>query len=107
MSIPEPCFPENTREDCFRAVKGAIEAPEKPVEPLRDVQTAFLRRLQNVVIIASLLPDLRGHAVEALRGLLRARQRHVGNRPSDPAVAILEGMDGDKPEMRDRRLENR
>jgi hypothetical protein len=46
-------------------------------------------------------------AVEAVRAPLRSRQRHVGEGPVDPAVAVVERIDGHKPEMRLRRLEHR
>jgi hypothetical protein len=49
---------------------------------------------------------LRGHAVETLRAFLRARKRHIGNRTRDPAVAVVEGMNGDKPEMGNSGLED-
>lgn len=48
----------------------------------------------------SLQAYLRGHAVKALRAFFRTRQGHIGNRPGDPAVAVLKGMDRHKPEVR-------
>src|SRR5947207_12389980 len=67
---------------------------------------AFLRCLQDVVIIIPLQLYLRGHAVEALRTMLCPSQGHIGNRSCDTSIAIFEWMDGDKPEMRNRRLDD-
>src|SRR5690606_12273233 len=40
--------------------------------------------------------------VEALAAAFRSGKRHVADGARDAAVAILEGMDGDEPQMRDR-----
>ena len=67
---------------------------------------ALLRCLQDVVIIIPLQLYLRGHAVEALRTMLGPSERHIGNRSCDASIAIFEWMDGDKPEMSNRRLDD-
>ena len=72
LNAPWPCFSQNAPSPArlpafFRAVEGAVETAEKPFQPGRDIEVAFLGRFENVVIVASLQPDLRGHAVEALR----------------------------------------
>jgi hypothetical protein len=51
--------------------------------------------------------DLRGHAVEAFWASLGASQRQVGDGTGNPSVAILKGMDGHEPEMRQRGFEHR
>ena len=80
-------------------VDGAAQAAEEPFHPGRDVHRPLLRLLQDVVIGVALLPDLRRHAVEALRAVFRARQSHVGDGARDAAVAVIERVDGHEPEM--------
>ena len=69
-------------------------------------RVALLRRFKNVVVIVALLPDLRRHAVEALRAFFGPRQRHVRDGARDAPVAVVEGVDGDKPEVRERGFED-
>ena len=87
----------------FRAIEGAIEAVQKPFHPGRNIEVAFLRRFQNVVVGVALLPDLRGHAVEALRAVFRAREGHIGDGARDASVAVIERVDGHEPQMGERR----
>lgn len=51
--------------------------------------------------------DLVREAIEALRAAIRARQQHVADRSADAAVAIIEWMDRDKPEVREPGLDER
>src|ERR1700709_1306483 len=41
-----------------------------------------------------------------MRTVLRSRERPIGNRTSDPTVAIVERRNGDKPQMGNSRLEH-
>src|ERR1700722_19592696 len=107
MLLPEPRFLEHTRQDRLGSVKGAIETAKKPLQPWGDVEVILLRRFKDVVVGASLLPDLRRHAVEALRALFGTRERHVGDGARDTAIAIVERMDGEEPQMSDAGLEDR
>ncbi len=43
----------------------------------------------------------RSYGPEAVVGAIGLRKRHVANRPSDAAVAVFEGVDGDEPEVCD------
>ena len=81
-------------------------AAEKPFQPYGDVEMALLRGFQDVVVGVALLPELRGHAVEALRALFRTRERHVRDGARHVPVAVIERMDGDESQMRQRRLQN-
>ena len=63
--------------------------------------------LQDVVIFLVLQPDLRRHAVEALRAVLRAGQRHISDSARDAAVAVFKRVDGDEPEMREAGFQDR
>ena len=97
--LPEARLGDHARERRLCAVDRARQAAEKPLHPRRDVHRALLRLFEDAVVVAPLLPDLRRHAVEPLRAALRSRQRHIGNRPRDPSVAVVERMDRDEPEM--------
>ncbi len=66
----------------------------------------FWVRSRIVVIVVPLQPDLGGHAVEAFRALLGASQGQVGDRAGDPPIAVVEGVDGHEPEMRQGGLEH-
>src|SRR3546814_13537137 len=83
-----------------------VQAVEKPLPPRRYVEGALLRALEQVVIDLPLLPYLRRHAVETLWALVRARQAHVRDGARDPAVPILERVDGHEPQMVEPGLED-
>ena len=99
-----PC--EDAAEGVFGAVDGPLQAGEKPFQPRRHIEVALLRCFEHVVIGLALLADLRRHAVEALRAFFRTGQRHVGDRARDAAVAVVEGVDRDEPEMREAGLQH-
>ena len=52
------------------------------------------------------MTDLRRHAVEALSTVFRARELPVSDRARDPAVAVVERVDRDKPQVSKRSFEN-
>src|SRR6266566_2934513 len=105
--FPECRLLQDVTDDRLSAVEGATKTTEKPVQPIGDVERATLGSLKDVVVGFALLSDLRGHAVEALRALLRPRERQIGDRTRDSSVAVLERMDGHKPQMRKRGLDDR
>ena len=98
-TLPKPVLVQHRVKGCPGAVNGPFQAIQKPVHPYGNVHRALLGRFQYFVIVCALLPDLRRHAVEALRALFGTGQRHVGNGPGDPPVAVFKRMDGDKPEV--------
>ena len=78
------------------------EAGKIPFKPRGDIQGATLTGLENVVIGISFTLDLRGHAVEALRAVFRAREDHIGDGAGDAPVAVVKWMDRQEPEMCER-----
>src|SRR5438067_193556 len=56
------------RQRCVRGTRETIPSTG-------HVQRSLLRRLENGVAVVPLVTDLCGHAVEALRAVLRARER--------------------------------
>lgn len=86
MRFPETRLPQNADERRFRAVKRAVKAPKKPLQPLRNIKAVPLRLLQHVVVGFPLRRDLRRHAVEALHALFRARQPYQGILSTKPHV---------------------
>jgi hypothetical protein len=71
--------------------------------PRGDVEPALLRALEQGVIVVAFVPDLPGHAVEALSGAFRAGESHVGDRARDATVAVVERMDRHDPQVRQTR----
>ncbi len=59
----------------------------------------MLRLFEDVVVPGALVADLGGHAVEALRAAFGSGKGHVGDGAGDAAVAVVEGVDGDEPEV--------
>src|SRR5882672_8672134 len=104
MLLPEVCLLKHSRQGLFGAVECTIKTAEKPFEPRRDIKPAFLRCFKHVVIGFALKADLRGHAVKALRTFFRASKRHIGNGACDAAVTVVEWVNGDEPQMRQRGL---
>src|SRR3546814_8655141 len=72
--LPKPRLAHDAGEDDLGAVEGAVEAADEPQQPGRNVEVTLLSRFQHVVIGFALGADLRGHAVEALRGSLRSEE---------------------------------
>ncbi len=58
-----------------------------------------MRPLQHVVIRVALALDLRRQAVEALRAAVGAREDQIPERTRNPAVAVVERMERDEPQM--------
>ena len=65
-----------------------------------------MRSLEDVVVLLLVLVDLRRDIVESEFALLAARQQHIGEDARHASVAILEGMNADKPKMGNRRANN-
>jgi hypothetical protein len=89
------------------AIEGPPQAAEKPLHPRRHIERPLLGALEDVVVLLSLDADLRRHAVKALRTLLRARQLPVRDRARDAPVAVIKRVDGHKPQMGQRRPQDR
>ena len=95
--LPKARLFENGCEYGLGAAKSAIEAIKKPFQPWGDVKIGLLRSFKDIIVRVSLLPDLGRHAVVALRTILRAGERHIGNRTGDAAIPVIERVDGDEP----------
>ena len=83
-------------------VEAAVEAGDEPADPIGDVATTELGGFELGVVITTLGGELAGEAVKAVRDSIAFGQSHVSYGAADTTVAIVEGMDGDKPEMGDR-----
>src|SRR5436190_15524747 len=100
MLFPKTRLAEDVGENCVRPFERTIQTGEEPLQPGGDIKIALLRFFQDLVVPVSLLTNLRRHAVEALRRILGACERHVGDGTRDAPVAVIEGMDGYEPQMR-------
>ena len=90
-AFPEPGLREHGGQRRPRRVDRPAETGEKPRDPVGDVGRAPLRAFQDVVVGGALGPNLRRHAVEALRASLRTGQGHVGHGAGDAAVPVPDG----------------
>src|SRR5262245_19414931 len=98
---------DHTGERRLRSFDRSGQATEEPLHPRRNLHRRLLRPLENAVVLAALFADLRRHAVEPLRTSFRSGERHVGDRPGNPAVAIVEWMNRHEPEMRESGFQHR
>jgi hypothetical protein len=97
--FPEARRFEDLPERFLRSIDGAAEAADKPLHPRCYVEGSFLCLFEDAVVGVAFLADLRRHAVKALGAILGSSQAEIGDRARDAAIAVVEGVDGDKPEM--------
>ena len=76
-----------------------MERVEEPGEPLGDVQRPFLGLLKDVVVSLAFALDLRRQTVEALRAAVGACQQQITDGTGDTAIAIVERVQRDEPQM--------
>src|ERR1700730_169757 len=96
---PERVFGENARGQILCFGNGSAQAVEKPDEPLRNIEVAFLCRFKNLVVALALLSNLRRHAVKTLRAVLQPGQGHLRNGARDSSVSVFQWMDGHEIKM--------
>ena len=104
-ALPEVGLAQHVGAYRFGPGDRARKAGEEPDQPAGHVEPAFLRAFEHPVIVGSFLANLARHAVEALSRILRLRQRLIGDRARDAAVAVLERVDRHEPEMREARAQ--
>ena len=98
-SVPKSSLEEHRGKGGLCPFYGTIQAAEEPVHPGRDIESFPSASPPGCRSRGTLLPDLRRHAVEALRAFFGARERQVGDGPRDTAIAIVKRMNGHKPKM--------
>src|SRR5437867_2427866 len=106
MCLPKPRLAEDGGKSRVGSIKCAAEAAKEPLQPCSNVESVLLRALQDVVIGIPFETDLRGHAVKPLRAFLRTCQNPVRDRTRNATVAIIKGVDRDKPQVSDGGLQN-
>ena len=99
-ALPETRLDQHGIQCGLRAGDGAPERTEEPRQPAGDVERAFLRALQHVVVVLALALDLRRQAVEALRATIGAGQEQIAHGAGDAPVAVVEGVQRHEPEVR-------
>ena len=104
-ALPEARLDQHRVQRDVRAVDGAPQRAQEPRQPAGDVERALLRPLQHVVVVLALALDLRGQAVEPLRAAIGARQEQIADGARDAAVAVVEGMQRDEPQVREAGLD--
>ena len=79
-------------------------AAKKPIHPPRHIKRAALGALKLFVVGTLLLLHLGGKRIEPHLRLLALREQIFRERPCQPAVAIVERMQSQKPQMRNGRF---
>jgi len=70
------------------------------LQPGGDIQRAFLARFEDAVIAGAVIEDARRHGVKADGLLFSLSQCQVSDGARKAAVAVIEGVQGDEPEVR-------
>jgi len=89
----------------LRLINGAMERVEEPGKPLGDVHRLLLGALQDLVVGLAFSLDLRRQTVETLRAAIGARQEQIADGPCDTAIAVVERMQRDEPQMAEPRFD--
>ena len=103
-SFPDFRFSQNTGEFRLRSRNSPSETRQEPFQPRGNIHPSPLAMFQMQIVLLPLGFNLLRHAVESFDRSLGPRQGHVGYRPANAPVAILEGMDCDEPKMGDSSL---
>ena len=82
-----------------RLLKRTLQCVKEPSQPLGHIHRVFLRALQDVIIAFAIPLNLCRNAVKTLRTAVRSCNQHVANGPGNSSVAVLKGVQGDKPQM--------
>ena len=106
VTVPELGLVQDAGAGAFGFIERLGEAFDKPEQAGGDVEVALLRAFERAVVAGAVAADLTRKAVEPLRGIFRACQAHVGKRARDPAIAVLERVNGHEPKVSDRRVQN-
>ena len=76
-----------------------LQCLNKPHYPFRDIQVALLRPLKMIVIIIAMLQYLRRQTVIPFRRTISTRQQVLRYRAAYTPIAVIKGMNSDKPQM--------
>ncbi|MNT82294.1 hypothetical protein D3C72_2220070 [compost metagenome] len=74
---------------------------QEPFEPGGDVQSVSLAAFEDAVIAGAVVEDAGGHGIKADGLILTLSQCQVSDGTGQAAVAIVEWVERDKPEVRD------
>jgi hypothetical protein len=89
VAQPEPGLGEHVLDRALGQIAGGRDLLEKPPEPVRDVQRAARAAFEDGVIGLAVSHDLRGKAEESLATALVLTDRHILDRPRQPAVSLV------------------
>ena len=78
-----------------------FEHGQEPAQPGRDIECALLRGFELLVVFVTARHDRGTERVEANRRLFGLRQGAIGDRAGDTAIAVVERMQRDQPEVGD------
>lgn len=102
MRGPEAHFGEDKVDSGLRARERPRDTSWKPDEPRSDDALSPLRGLEGVVVVRTLLFDLRGETPEApSAGSLLTCEDEVREGACDTPVSVVEGVEDDEAEVCD------
>ncbi|MOA20042.1 hypothetical protein D3C78_1404590 [compost metagenome] len=82
-------------------MQAVQQGGEEPLQPGGDVQPVFLAGFENAVVAGAVVEDARRHGVETYGLALALGQGEVGEGAGQAAVAVVERVQGDEPEVGD------
>lgn len=100
VSLPEACLDQYAVDTSKGLLQALEQRREEPLQPCGDIQRALLARFQDAVIASAVIEDARRHGVKADGLLFALSQCQVGDGAGKATVAIIEGVQGDEPEVR-------
>ncbi|MNN60706.1 hypothetical protein D3C81_1759030 [compost metagenome] len=100
MSLPEARLDQHTVDTSKGLLQALEQRCEEPLQPGGDIQRALLAGLQDAVIAGAVVEDARRHGVKADGLLFALSQCQVGDGARKATVAIIEGVQGNEPEVR-------
>lgn len=100
MSLPEARLDQHSVDTSKGLLQALEQRYEEPLQPGGDIQCAPLARFQDAVIASAVIENARGHGVKADGLLFALSQCQVGDGARKAAVAVIKGVQGNEPEVR-------
>ena len=100
MSLPEARLDQHAVDTSEGLLQALEQRCEEPLQPGSDFQHALLAGFQDAVIADAVVEDARRHGVKTDGLLFALSQCQVGDGARKATVAVIEGVQGDEPEVR-------
>src|SRR5438105_6458352 len=100
MIAPEASPGQGFVDELAACLAGGYKGIHEPKQPSGDVASSALSLIERGVVGCLALSQFDRYAVQSKRRFRVLRERHVDYCPAHATIAVLERMDGFKPEMR-------